>query len=526
MDNFIPPYFGSTASNLTDQSYDDLILKGNLTVGGNIIGGNISGPTSGTTGTFSGAVTTGNLTTNGNISATGAVNVQNNKISVKWDGTNGVQIFDLNNNNTFLKQVGTTTGSVRTVNNILDSGGAAGNATIAGTLTLGGNLSLGTKTITTSGLVTTGKIYAPLDYTPNTNDGGGAHLRLINAAGNRELYLGYDTTADRGVIQSVWDSNSVKPLALNWNGGDTSVGNGLTFQNRATNGALSTTPNINVFSNLAIAQVYSQSGTNATAPAAATVETVLTLPGTLPAAYVSGSGLATSTIVFTGTLASNATAGGEVITFGWGSLAPVTVTVASGSNAISKTWNLAVSDVTAAFLINSLITAASTSIVISTITATVTINYNQYKPVTKITSGLSTANSTLDDGTGNMTVAGTLSVNGKSVTGTSAPYVQTTPAGNGVLVFGVNYLTTGKSLSAMTLPLASTGYGFQIVVINAAQVSVTITAAGADTIGSAAGAPATSITLGGSSTNYGAVTLVSVNSALWQVISHNGSIAY
>ena len=59
---------------------------------------------------------------NGNIGSTGDIYVHNNNMVVKWDSTNGCQIYDLHNNSNWLSQGGTTSGVVNTKNNTLDDG--------------------------------------------------------------------------------------------------------------------------------------------------------------------------------------------------------------------------------------------------------------------------------------------------------------------------------------------------------------------------------------------------------------------
>jgi len=77
----------------------------------------------------------GNATIPGTLSTT-AVSVGPSSFQLKYDGTNGIQIYDLANSSPWLYQTGTTAKGVRTFNNVLDDGN--GNASKSGLLTVVG----------------------------------------------------------------------------------------------------------------------------------------------------------------------------------------------------------------------------------------------------------------------------------------------------------------------------------------------------------------------------------------------------
>lgn len=108
---------------------------------------------SGTTITSSGAGSFSTLTSTGATTlatSTGAVTTRNNtlddgsgnmlvgaqltcsNIIMKWDGTNGIQLFDNHNGHGWLRQIGAVSGNVSTNNNILDDG--SGNVTVNGVI--------------------------------------------------------------------------------------------------------------------------------------------------------------------------------------------------------------------------------------------------------------------------------------------------------------------------------------------------------------------------------------------------------
>ena len=90
----------------------------------------------GTLGT-SGAATLNSLAVTNNASVGGQLSIGPSSFQLKYDATNGIQIYDLANGGLWLYQGGTTSKAVRTVNNVLDDG--SGNAAIAGTLAVTGN---------------------------------------------------------------------------------------------------------------------------------------------------------------------------------------------------------------------------------------------------------------------------------------------------------------------------------------------------------------------------------------------------